>query len=241
MIKIISRQEAIKKGLTHYFTGRPCKRGHLEKRHIKYKSCLKCDLIKTKKYQSSFDLNKYFRDQRLTETMEEKKERLRKRRIIKKKIQDKINKDPIKREKYLADKKKYSHTKKAIETRKLWKLNNRDYINEYIRNKKKNDPIFKLSETLRIQLLRGLRNKGLVKKNKALELLGIDIKKFKLIFQKKFKPGMNWTNHGKWHIDHIKPISKFDLTRKGELEKCFHYTNLQPLWAKVNQSKGNKY
>jgi hypothetical protein len=53
---------------------------------------------------------------------------------------------------------------------------------------------------------------------------------------------MNWDNwgHNGWHIDHIIPIASFDLTQKSEQEKCFHYTNLQPLWAEENLSKQDK-
>ena len=51
---------------------------------------------------------------------------------------------------------------------------------------------------------------------------------------------MSWDNHGEWHIDHIKPISLFDLTKIEEQQICFHYTNLQPLWAKENISKGGR-
>ena len=53
---------------------------------------------------------------------------------------------------------------------------------------------------------------------------------------------MSWKNHGKygWHIDHIKPCSKFNLIDPTEQKKCFHYTNLQPLWAKDNLTKYNK-
>ena len=43
------------------------------------------------------------------------------------------------------------------------------------------------------------------------------------------------------HIDHIKPISKFDLTKKEEIKRCFNYTNLQPLLIKDNLSKSNKW
>ena len=49
----------------------------------------------------------------------------------------------------------------------------------------------------------------------------------------KFTENMSWDNYGKfgWHLDHIKPCKRFDLTSKDEQKKCFHYTNMQPLWA----------
>ena len=52
---------------------------------------------------------------------------------------------------------------------------------------------------------------------------------------------MTWENHGEWHIDHIKPCASFNLLNEDEQKKCFHYTNLQPLWASENLSKGCKY
>jgi hypothetical protein len=56
-----------------------------------------------------------------------------------------------------------------------------------------------------------------------------------------FKDGMTWDNHGEWHIDHIKPCVQFDLTDPEQQKECFHYTNMQPLWAFENQSKGASY
>ena len=54
---------------------------------------------------------------------------------------------------------------------------------------------------------------------------------------------MTWNNHGLygWHIDHIKPVSKFNLLDLEEQRRAFHYTNLQPLWALDNIRKSNKY
>ena len=61
--------------------------------------------------------------------------------------------------------------------------------------------------------------------------------------EKQFKPGMNWSNHSLrgWHIDHIRPLSKFDCTDPKELKKACHYSNLQPLWADENLKKKDKY
>ena len=51
---------------------------------------------------------------------------------------------------------------------------------------------------------------------------------------------MTWENHGKWHVDHIKPCCTFDFSKEEEQKKCFHYTNLQPLWAEENLVKAGK-
>ena len=52
---------------------------------------------------------------------------------------------------------------------------------------------------------------------------------------------ISWENQGDWHIDHIKPCDSFDLDLEDERHKCFHYTNLQPMWAPDNLSKSNIY
>jgi len=53
---------------------------------------------------------------------------------------------------------------------------------------------------------------------------------------------MTWENYGKngWHVDHIIPISFFNMEDATEQRMCFHYTNLQPLWWKENLEKSNK-
>ena len=53
---------------------------------------------------------------------------------------------------------------------------------------------------------------------------------------------MSWDNRGQfgWHIDHVIPLNKFDLTNANEFKTACHYTNLQPLWWQANLSKGRK-
>ena len=74
------------------------------------------------------------------------------------------------------------------------------------------------------------------------DLVGCSIKELKAHLESKFKDGMSWDNYGVrgWHIDHIIPCAAFDLTKPEEQKKCFHYTNLQPLWAEENLKKGAK-
>jgi hypothetical protein len=76
--------------------------------------------------------------------------------------------------------------------------------------------------------------------NKTTEFLGCNVLELKNHLEFQFKEGMSWNNHGLfgWHIDHIKPLSSAKTEK--ELYILCHYTNLQPLWAKDNLSKGNK-
>lgn len=78
------------------------------------------------------------------------------------------------------------------------------------------------------------------KSEKTEALLGIPVKELKVYLERMFVDGMNWENYGKWHIDHIIPLSSFDLSQGVEQKKAFHYTNLQPLWAKDNLQKHAK-
>ena len=128
-----------------------------------------------------------------------------------------------KQKKYYA---KNSH--RFTERKRLWGINRR-----------KNDPSYKLKINLRRRVLHALKG---VKKNKStLKLLGVkDIEFVWNHLEKSFKLGMTRQNHGKWHIDHIIPCVSFDLTKPEEQAKCFHYTNLQPLWASENLAKGSK-
>lgn len=73
------------------------------------------------------------------------------------------------------------------------------------------------------------------------ELLGCSISEFRAHIEAQFKPGMTWENYGSvWHIDHRRPCARFDLSKPEEQKACFHFTNLQPLWARENIIKGAK-
>lgn len=96
---------------------------------------------------------------------------------------------------------------------------------------------FRISQNLRSRTRLAIKNNQ--KAGSAVKDLGCSIEYLKQYLESQFKLGMSWENYGsEWHIDHIKPLSKFDLTNRLQFLKACHYTNLQPLWAKDNLSKG---
>lgn len=119
--------------------------------------------------------------------------------------------------------------------------------NKYQKSRNKNNASFKILKSLRSRLNQGLN--GINKSKRTLELLGCSVEFFKKHLESQFQEGMTWDNYGRgwngkgmqeWQIDHIRPCAMFDLTDPKQQEQCFHYTNLQPLWAKINFKK-NKY
>jgi hypothetical protein len=122
--------------------------------------------------------------------------------------------------------------------RKIYESQHKKEINEYNRNKRKINVNFKISHNLRNRILKVL--KGTNKSKSTLKLLGCSIEQLKKHLEKQFTEGMSFSNYGKWHIDHIRPCSSYDLSKTEEQALCFHYTNLQPLWALDNICKGAK-
>jgi len=105
--------------------------------------------------------------------------------------------------------------------------------------RRKTDSSYALKKNMRARVYFLL--KGYQKSKSTLGLLGCaDIEQLKTHLERQFTDGMSWENYGQWHVDHIRPCAAFDLSKAEEQQKCFHYTNLQPLWAEDNLSKGAK-
>ncbi len=102
-------------------------------------------------------------------------------------------------------------------------------------------PEGKLTTLLR-NTCRRIAKLGKTEHPKKKEILGAPIELVRSHIESQFKPGMTWENHGKhgWHIDHVKPLASFNLTDKEQVRQAGHYTNLAPLWAYDNWSKGAK-
>jgi len=103
----------------------------------------------------------------------------------------------------------------------------------------------RISANLRSRLWSALKAQSCNKSGHTYELIGCSIEFLKQYLENLFLPSMSWSNYGfgsdKWHIDHIIPCANFNLTKPNEQKKCFHYSNLQPLWQPDNFSKNSYY
>ncbi len=147
-------------------------------------------------------------------------------------------------EKYKNHNKEYYSKNKEKENQRVkkWRKNNRKksrkYYKNYLMNRRENDIIFKITCNLRNRIRKVL--KGNTKSLNTMFLIGCEIDYLMFHIQEQFTSGMSWDNYGDWHMDHIKPCSLFDLSKPDQQRKCFHFSNLQPLWAIENIRKGSK-
>lgn len=120
------------------------------------------------------------------------------------------------------------------------KQKNKEYLpikKEKIKEKRRTDLNFQISEIIRSKVHKILKGKTTSYQN----LIGCDIEYLKKWIEFRFDEKMSWVNFGKyWHIDHILPINKFNLLNITEQQICFHWTNLQPLNATENIKKSDK-
>lgn len=110
----------------------------------------------------------------------------------------------------------------------------------WCRNRRHTNQEYRLMDNLRGRVNIALRRHNAFKWKSTAKLIGCSVKYLMKHLEKQFKPGMSWQNRNEWHVDHIIPCHAFNLTNPEQQKKCFHYTNLQPLWAAENYSKGKK-
>lgn len=135
---------------------------------------------------------------------------------------------------------------KIKQRRKLYYLKNKEKFKAidkiYKRHRKLTNPLARLTILLRDRINKAVRKQFTKKAKHTIELLGLpSFQEFKPYFENKFSSGMTWEKfmNGEIHIDHIKPCASFDLSDPTQQKQCFHYTNLQPLWATTEVARKN--
>jgi hypothetical protein len=224
----ISRKQAHQLGLRHYYTGAPCRNGHVSVRGVAKWNCLQCD-----------------REAKAAERLRDpERVRANERRTAAK------------------------HSSKKAEIVARWRQRNPGRVRHYAvehRRRYRTDPVFKaekqatynrhaqrqrdlktnraISLNLRNRIYCALTAMGAQKSASSIELTGCTIDELRQHLEARWLPSMNWSNYGRdgWHVDHIRPCASFDLTDPKQQQQCFHYSNLQPLWAADNLRKGARW
>ena len=131
-----------------------------------------------------------------------------------------------------------ANSEKLSLKKREWRRTHSGYGVAYKKKRMKTDVAFRLRNRVAIRISMALRRE--VKTDKTVVLLGCSMSDLKIYLEGLFRDGMSWDNYGirGWHMDHRRPCASFDLSDPEEQRRCFHYTNLQPLWAKENYAKG---
>lgn len=130
---------------------------------------------------------------------------------------------------------------------KKWNQDNREHVNKYKRDyerkRRAEDPKYRLGIRTRTAVWTCLKERNIAKYRSTFDLLGYTIEELMIHLEKQFTEGMTWDNYGEWHVDHKKPMAKFNFTstEDHEFKLCWALDNLQPLWELDNLSKGTTY
>jgi hypothetical protein len=164
--------------------------------------------------------------------------------------------------KKVADKKWRNNNKEYTSHKsKIWYDQNKEYRKEYLKeyrennvdkirqikrdyekNRKANDPIYKLINNFRTAIYQVLKENNVEKNGHYFEVLKYSPDELIIHLENQFTNDMTWDKYGEWHVDHILPISSFNIQEIGDEEfmKCWSLSNLQPLWGDENIRKSNK-
>ena len=250
-------QEAKDQGAIRFFTGKPCrKHGHVALRQTSSNTCMECARLKqAAKYQADperarqlarewKDANRDAHNARPREKYQqspELRERLRAQNAEWRKANPDVKRDRDRKyrqanwAKLLESKREYDRARRAADPEYVQRQ--RETLQRSRKRRWDSDPQFRMSCVLRNRLHDALDGKQ--KAATTRELVGTDWAGLVAHIEAQFLSGMSWGNYGyeTWHIDHIRPCASFDLTDPAQQRECFHYSNLQPLWAEDNLSK----
>jgi hypothetical protein len=151
--------------------------------------------------------------------------------------------------------------KRKSENHKKWSEQNKEHLSKYLkeyreknvdkirktkrdyeRNRKANDPLYKLISNFRTAIYQVLKENRVDKNQSYFDVLQYTPEQLIVHLEKQFTERITWENYGEWHVDHKLPISSFNIQEMGDSEfmKCWSLENLQPMWGEENIRKSNK-
>lgn len=237
-MNIISRAEAKQLGLKRYFTGKPCKHGHIAERYTVDSKCLTC--VKESNVNRRELDNKFKRDYYKSEKGKAARKKYSEENSDKIRQTKRNNyQRNIERERQRRRDDYSKHKEKRKQYNAEYRKKNRSKLNKYYRERRINDTEFKINTYMRNMIGR-IVNRGYDKTKPTCEILGYDTKDLMCHIESQFIDDMSWSNYGDWHIDHIIPVVKWLEVGVDDPKVINALDNLQPLWAKDNLSKGSK-
>jgi DNA-binding CsgD family transcriptional regulator len=226
----LSIEQAKEKGLTQYFTGKPCSKGHISRRSV-HGGCMHC--------ARESAMNKYAEENKAIEKICPQCGTRFTCGFGTEKTAKTIYCRPICS---LRNYRNKPEVKARLEANvKEWRKENAEHMRIQARQKYRNDPARRVSISLRSRVLELVKNAKTTKTDRTSKLVGTSGKKVMAHLESQFENGMSWENFGQWHIDHIRPCASFDLTEKAQQYTCFNWRNLQPLWGADNIAKHDDY
>jgi len=136
---------------------------------------------------------------------------------------------------------KANYVRKTID-KNLPSVKSGEYYKEYIKQRLKIDPLFKIKHNLTTKICSTFKKKKVYKNNKTLDILGCTFEQLKQHIESQFEPWMSWDNMGTkivsspnimWDIDHIIPLCS--AKNEDDIKQLNHYTNLRPLCSYNNR------
>jgi hypothetical protein len=228
----MTRAQAREGGADRYFTGKSCSNGHVSPRYTANAMCVQCSEMHRGKPRERKPLT------------EEQKERAR----LKSREYHAANRDAVLAKMSERNAKYYQANKERIkaQTAEYQRANaeaRNSYKSAWQTRRSKEDPEFRAVQLMRKLVARSMdrakRKRG--EHERTVQMLGYTNAEFVAHIERLFEAGMSWENHGEWHVDHIRPLSTFDLRDSEQIRLANSLHNLQPLWRKKNLTKSDKW
>jgi len=210
--------------------------GHKEEKHAYDK------LYRAKHKEKRLALNKLYRDSHREEMRASRKRHRdinKKDKPVRKKLDPAIHKEILR-----AYGKLYrdSHREEVRASQKRYRDSHKEernaYARAYTKKRYRNDPVYKLTNSVRTTILKGFCKLGYSKNKRTHEILGCPFNHFVTYIENQLKEGMTLENHGAWQLDHMVPISLAKTVE--DVIALNHYSNFQPLWKEDNIKKSDK-
>lgn len=242
ILPVVTRKRAQEQGLLHYFTGVPCKYGHIAQRTVGSSNCIECLRERAQRVDIRAKACAAAKARAARETPEEREARLQKKRELHYAKRDELLAAMRIRNKAYYQKNKERIKAQTLEYQRKNSHKRTSYKQAWAEQRAKEDPAFAMKLRMRKMLARmyeAIRQKR-VRRCTTEQEIGYTAQQLKEHIERQFVRGMSWGNHGEWHIDHIVPIGEFDLLTPEGRRAANALTNLRPIWATENLKKSDK-